>query len=397
VGHAGKWHVGRHRGPSHYGIEGEHMPGALNPFHHEAYRAWLEARGYPPFRAADGIFTEAHNRSGRGHLLAGRLEQPFEATIESYITEQALGLLDRYARDFNASGKPFMLTASFFGPHLPYLIPDAWFDLYDPADVTLPASFAESFAGKPDVQRRYSEYWGVDGLDDDTWRKLIAVYWGYVSMIDRCVGRLLDALDAHGLWGSTNIVFVADHGEFTGAHRLNDKGPAMYEDIYRVPAFIRVPGLPAQRCDAFASLVDLAPTFLEMAGVPVSQQGDGRSLMPLLRGESPVDWRSEIVAEFHGHHFSYAQRMIRDRRHKLVFNPESINELYDLAEDPHELRNVHDVPGYRGVRDDLTERLYRELVARGDPAFTWMTYMAPIGSARVGDIDGVADHVDRHG
>jgi hypothetical protein len=55
------------------------------------------------------------------------------------------------------------------------------------------------------------------------------------------------------------------------------------------------------------------------------------------------------------------------------------------------------VPGYRGVRDDLTERLYRELVARGDPAFTWMTYMAPIGSARVGDIDGVADHVDRHG
>ncbi|GAA3425701.1 hypothetical protein GCM10018953_28840 [Streptosporangium nondiastaticum] len=85
--------------------------------------------------------------------------------------------------------------------------------------------------------------------------------------------------------------------------------------------------------------------------------------------------------------------MIRDRRHKFVFNPESVHELYDLHSDPHELNNVYTVPAYAGVRRDLTLRLYRELQRRGDPAYTWMSYMADIGGDRAADVDGVADEV----
>ncbi|MCX4728756.1 sulfatase-like hydrolase/transferase [Streptomyces sp. NPDC090052] len=393
VGHAGKWHIGRERGPEFYGMDGEHLPGALNPVHHPSYEKWLEDNGFPPFAVTEPVFGAAANGTGRGHLIAGRLQQPPEATIEAFLTDRTLGLLDRYAADWKATGRPFMLSCHWYGPHLPYLIPDHYYDMYDPDDVPLPASMAETFAGKPAVQRQYSAYWSSDGFDAAAWRKLIAVYWGYVTMIDHQVGRILAALDDHGLRDGTAVFFTADHGEFTGAHRLNDKGPAMYEDIYRIPAIARVPGAPAQVCDAFANLIDLNPTILELAGAPLPDRCDGQSLLPLLHGGPSGDTRDEIVAEFHGHHFPYAQRMLRDRRYKLVHNPESVHELYDLETDPHELHNVYEAPAYAGIRRDLTVRLYRELLRRGDPAYSWMSYMADIGGDRAPDVDGVAEEV----
>lgn len=399
VGHVGKWHVGREHGPEHYGLDGEHLPGALNPVRHPSYQRWLRDRGLPPFSVAEPVFGTAANGTGRGHLLAGRLRQPPEATVEAFLTERTLALLDRYAAGRKANGQPFMLSCHWFGPHLPYLVPDHYYDLYDPDSVPLPASMAETFAGKPDVQRRYSEYWSADAFDAAAWRKLIAVYWGYVTMIDDQVGRILDALREHGLWDDTAVFFTADHGEFTGAHRLNDKGPAMYEDIYRIPALARVPGgPPAQVSDAFATLTDLNPTLLDIAGLPAPEPCDGESLLPLLRGGTEgsaraVLSRTEVVAEFHGHHFPYSQRMLRDRRYKLVHNPESVHELYDLDSDPHELHNVHEAPAYAGVRRELTERLYRELLRRGDPAHSWAGYTADIAGDRAPDIDGVADEL----
>ncbi|WP_327091061.1 sulfatase-like hydrolase/transferase [Nonomuraea sp. NBC_01738] len=388
LGHVGKWHIGRERGPEFHGMDGEHLAGALNPFHHPSYTAWLKERGFPEFAVRDAVFGRAANGSGRGHLIAGRLQQPAGATVEAFLTDRTIALLERYA----GSGRPFMLSCHWFGPHLPYLIPDEYYDLYDPALVELPASMAETFDGKPDVQRRYAEYWSADAFDADAWRKLIAVYWGYVTMIDHQVGRLTTALRELGLWDDTAVVFTADHGEFTGSHRLNDKGPAMYEDIYRIPGIVRVPGAPAQVVDEFATLIDLNPTILDLAGLPPQDPCDGRSLLPLLRGERP-DWPQEVVTEFHGHHFPYSQRMIRDKRHKLVYNPESVHELYDLERDPHELLNVYTAPAYAGVRRDLTDRLYRELLRRGDPGASWMSYMADIGLPRAADVDGVADEV----
>ncbi|GAA5179477.1 sulfatase-like hydrolase/transferase [Rugosimonospora acidiphila] len=393
VGHVGKWHIGRERGPEYYGMDGEHLPGALNPFDHPSYQRWLADSAHPPFAVTDAEFGVAPNGSGRGHLLAGRLRQPVEATMEWFLTERATDLLKRYGADHHRDGRPFWLTCSWFGPHLPYLIPDKYYDLYHPADVPLPPSMAETFDGKPEVQRRYSEYWSADALGSERWRKLIAVYWGYVTMIDHCVGMLLDTLEELDLTHNTAVVFTADHGEFTGAHRLHDKGPAMYEDIYRIPALFRVPGMPAQSRNEFASLVDIAPTILDLAGLPPMQPADGRSLLPLLRGEQVTDWPKQFVAEFHGHHFPYSQRMIRDERYKLVFNPESSNELYDLRDDPHELHNVYQAPTYARIRERLERGLYRELVDRADPAYSWMSYMSAVGEDRAPDVDGIADRV----
>lgn len=393
LGHAGKWHIGRHRGPGHFGMDGEHLPGALNPVHHASYEEWLTERGLPKFSVRDPVFGVAANGTGRGHLMAGRLNQPAEATLEAYLADRALDLLATYARDWKESGRPFMLSCHWYGPHLPYLIPDEHFDRYDPDQVRLPESMAETFAGKPAVQQRYAEYWSADHFDAAAWRKLIAVYWGYVTLIDQQVGRLLDALHGHGLDGDTTVIFTADHGEFTGAHRLNDKGPGMYEDIYRIPGLVRVPGCPPQVVDDFATLIDLHPTLLDLAGLSAPDRCDGESLLPLLRGDGTGRGRAEVVAEFHGHHFPYAQRMIRDREHKLVFNPESVHELYDLTLDPYELHNVYEAPAYAAIRRSLSARLYEELRRRGDPACTWMTFMADIGPARAPGIGPFASEV----
>src|SRR6202034_4170709 len=128
-------------------------------------------------------------------------------------------------------------------------------------------------------------------------------------------------------------MMTADHGEFTGAHRLHDKGPAMYDQIYRIPALVRVPGGPAGLVrDECVTLMYFTATILDLAGLDPAAAVDGRSLLPLVMGERPPR-RETVLAEFHGHHFPYPQRMLRTRTHKLVVNPESTNELYDLVRD----------------------------------------------------------------
>ncbi|MFC9219854.1 sulfatase-like hydrolase/transferase [Streptomyces hygroscopicus] len=374
LGLIGKWHVGTHRNAASHGFDGPDLPGWHNPVDHPDYLAYLEERGLPRYRITDPVRGTTPN-GNPGNLLAARLQQPVEATFEHYLATRTIEQLDRYAAD----GRPFYLATHFFGPHLPYLLPDAYYDRYDPGLVELPPSIAETFEGKPPVQRNYSAHWTFDTMPIEVTRKLIAVYWGYVTLIDEQIGRILTRLDELGLTDDTSVFFTADHGEFTGAHRLHDKGPAMYEDIYRIPGIIRVPGQEPRVRREFVSLTDCTATILELAGCDPSPATDSRSLLPLVRGEHP-DWPKELLAEFHGHHFPYPQRMLREDRYKLVVNPESVNELYDLDADPHELSNRYEHPELAGVRRRMMRRLYDLLRERGDNFYHWMTPMYDIGA-----------------
>ena len=157
----------------------------------------------------------------------------------------------------------------FFGPHLPYFLPDEWFDLIDPAEVALPESFGDPLIGKPPIQLNYAAYWSTSSFTNEQWKKLIAVYWGYVAMIDFEIGRIMDAARELGVLDDTAVFFCADHGEFTGAHRLNDKGPMMYDDIYNIPFIARIPGVSAVgRSTAFVSLIDLPAPAPVLGRVP---------------------------------------------------------------------------------------------------------------------------------
>lgn len=380
LGHLGKWHIGREKGPADFGFEGTHYPGWANPVRHPDYQRYLADRGLPPFHLRSEVRGTFPNGEP-GNLLAGVLDQPVEATFEYFLAERAIETLRSYAHGYRDRGQPFFLACNWFGPHLPYCLPEEYYHRYRPEDVALPASVAETFAGKPLVQRHYSSHWSFDSFTLEEWRKLVAVYWGYVSLIDEQVGRILRVLEECELTADTAVLFTADHGEFTGAHRLHDKGPAMYDDIYRVPLLLRAPGWTGGRVEPrFVTLTDLTPTILDLAGVSVPPHFDGRSLLPLATGGDTSDWPDHVTAEFHGHHFPYPQRMIRTERYKLVVNPADRNELYDLRADPHELHNRYRHPELAEVRRDLLRRLYEVLRERGDNFYHWMTSMFEIGA-----------------
>lgn len=395
VGLVGKFHVGEKHPPSVFGMDDDSFVGAINPVGDPRYTEWLAARGYPMVQVQDPIRGVLPG-DRPGHVLAARLQQPVEATFERFLTELAISRLREYGDDWRESERPFCLHVHYFGPHLPYFIPDEYFDLIDPDDIELPASFKETFEGKPPVQQNYSTYWSADSFDEAQWRKIIAVYRGYVAMIDREVGQLLDELAGQGLDQDTAVFFTADHGEFTGAHRLNDKGPAAYDDILNIPMLVHVPGISHHgQSDAFVSLLDVPATIMELAGLSTEPIVDGRSLLHLAAGEDAEPWREDIVCEFHGHHFPLQQRILVTPEYKLVVSPESVNELYDRVNDPDELINRYPDPAFDGVRKRLATRLHRLLVERGDTSFAnWMLattdFDVPMQDISHSDYDQVA-------
>lgn len=188
VGMVGKYHCGTNL-PDKFGCDDDTFWGAENPVANEEYVAWLKENDLPPVKAHD-IWRGKLPGNRDGHIIAARLEQPEEATFERFIADRSIARLRQYAKEYKETGKPFSLDVHFFGPHLPYFLPDEWFDLMDPKDVVLPKSFGDTLVGKPPVQQNYATYWSTSSFDNDQWRKLIAVYWGYVAMIDFEIGRI---------------------------------------------------------------------------------------------------------------------------------------------------------------------------------------------------------------
>lgn len=375
VENIGKWHIGKQQGPEAFGFAGPHFQGWGEPLLHPDYLRYLDDHGLPRFEPSTQVRGRFPN--GRmGNIIAGVYDGPEEGTFSYYLADQTIQRLQVHAQRPATQQKPFFIACQFFGPHLPYHIPEGDFYRYNSDDVQLNASHFETFAAKPQVQQNYSRHWATDQYTEQELRQLTAIYWGYVSLIDRQIGRILSALELSGLAQRTVVIFTSDHGAFVGAHRLQDKGPAMYDDIYRIPLILKQPEAETGSvCGSFVSLIDIAPTVLELAGADVPAAYQGTSLLRVLNGDSS---RPYITAEFHGHHFPYAQRMIRTLKHKLVINPADIDELYDLESDPYEVNNVIDHPLLQTVRTELCRDLYRQLQSEGDNFYHWMTSMYPV-------------------
>jgi choline-sulfatase len=286
---------------------------------------------------------------GRSLLAAEHLQ-------EYWTAERSIELLQRYAN----RTQPFMICASFFGPHFPYAVPAPYDTMYDPDQVERWVNFDEQFENKPLIQQKEMLRWNASHLTWPDWQKVIAHYWGYCSYIDAQIGRILDHLERSGLGENTVVIYTSDHGDMVGSHRLFNKGMYMYDETYRVPLIIRWPGVtpPDSDCDAFVSLVDLMPTFLEWAGARQPGELDGRPLVPLLKGAPPHDWPDDVFAEFHGYEGALcSQRMVRTKAWKYVYNPCFEDELYDLESDPGELRNLAGKLGYKHVLRRMKSRL----------------------------------------
>ena len=138
----------------------------------------------------------------------------------------------------------------------------------------------------------------------------------------------------------------------------------MYEETHHIPLVVRWPGMtaPGTTCDEFVNLVDLMPTFLDIGRARIPSNLDGRSIVPLLRGETVPDWSDDVFAEFHGYEPTLASvRMVRTRSWKYVYNPYSEDELYDMQSDPGELHNLATHLGYKHVLRRMKARMVNRL------------------------------------
>ncbi|MGK0219814.1 MAG: arylsulfatase A-like enzyme, partial [Planctomycetota bacterium] len=187
-------------------------------------------------------------------------------------------------------------------------------------------------------------------------------YLATVRGLDRNVGRLLDHLESSGLAENTIVIYSSDQGFFLGEHGWFDKR-WMYEESLRAPLVVRWPGhtKPGSETDALVQNLDFAPTLLEVAGASVPEDIQGSSLVPLLEGNTPADWRDGIYYHYHGFpaiHNVARHRGIRTERFKLMqFYDFGEWELYDLKTDPNEIHNLFQEPAQAGVVADLSMRM----------------------------------------
>jgi arylsulfatase A-like enzyme len=188
-----------------------------------------------------------------------------------------------------------------------------------------------------------------------------------MASVDEGVGMLLGSLERSGALDRTLIVFVSDNGYFFGEHGLGPERRFAYEDGIRSPLLVRYPPLvkPGTVIDALALALDIAPTVLEVAGETPGPNIQGRSLVPLLRGEQPA-WRTSFLAEYYGEAaipwlVAMSYKAVRTDRYKYIDWTQypGCDELYDLASDPYELTNLARDPGRAGLRAELRGDLGR--------------------------------------
>ncbi len=299
-----------------------------------------------------------------------------------------------------SSDEPFCLMTHFKSSHEPWGYPDRYADRYADTVIPEPPSLWEDLSHRSPGSRAYGftidtmahrlarrsgGSWPPNrSLDEMTerqrkraaYQRFLKHYLRCVAAIDDNVGRILQYLDKAGLAENTIVIYTSDQGYFLGEHNYIDKR-WMYEQSLRMPLLVRYPGhiQPGSVTDAIGVNVDFAPTFLDYAGVETPDAMQGRSLRPILEGDTPSDWRDAMYYRY-WMHANGARRPahygIRTQRYKLIFfyglalghtnnKPTKPGwELYDLAKDPHEMDNVYRDPAYA----DVVARLKKKLLAK---------------------------------
>jgi arylsulfatase A-like enzyme len=230
----------------------------------------------------------------------------------------------------------------------------AWEAVYDPRNRT----FREA---DPQGEERVRYYY----------QRYIKDYLRCIASVDDSVGRILDYLDEAGLAENTLVIYSSDQGFFLGEHGWYDKR-WMYEESLRMPFLARWPARipPGTRMPLMIQNIDYAPTFLEAAGIPVPEDVQGKSLVPLMEGEEPGDWRQSIYYhyyEFPAVHMVAKHYGVRTERYKLIHYYETDEwECFDLEADPNELRSVYTDPDYAQVVAELRNELARLQTLYGD-------------------------------
>lgn len=316
---------------------------------------------------------------------------PAEKSVTHRLTSEAI----RYVTSVRNPEAPFFLWFSIPDPHTPYQVSEPYASMYDPDSI--PPPIADSLDGKPERQK-VAHYLDYNHLYDERhFRQLRAIHYGMIRQIDDNLARLFGTLSKKGLTGNTMIVFLSDHGDAMGDHGIIQKHNFFYDSFTRVPFIVSWPdGIGPTRTSELVELVDVMPTLLDAAGVDAPYGLQGQSLIPFLTGETSstkdavfiesgeagdpprltdvLDDARNVVDR--GTSFAWCAfreafmgrgRAIRTAQWKLCLYANGEGELYDLMDDPYEVRNRFADPSFATVRAELTEQLALWQMRTDDP------------------------------
>ena len=311
------------------------------------YVEWARERGWDPMTQTG---AEASSDVYPAWQQVYESAVPAELHPTSYVTEQAVQRLERYA----ASGESFCLYVSFPDPHHPFAPPAEYWRRHDPATVAVPSTFWDDHSASPDYVKQIVERRGIPNEDptmtwaptEEQFRHALAAELGSIEFIDDSVGRILDALERLDLADDTLVVFTADHGDVFGDHGLMLKHFTHYRGVVRVPLLFRGPGVVPQTCDALVSSADIAATVLDLVGAPPIVESQGTTLAPVLGGGAAPSRRALLVEEDQPFGLDglpgpvRIRTVITDRVRLSEISGHGIVELYDLQADPKECVNL---------------------------------------------------------
>jgi arylsulfatase A-like enzyme len=353
----------------------------LLPEHQKQWLSWLKGRGIDTQAGSPGI----HRPRERNDDFHVGTEPPVYSRDETPAAFLA-GEFTRWLGE-QEQGTPWFAHVSFIAPHPPFIVPEPYNTMYDPANgppFQRAASWRQEAESHPYLayaigrQRQAKFRPGASGTvhewNDEDFRRIRAIYFGMISEVDAQLGRIWQAVRNAGAWDDTIIVLTSDHAEMMGDHFMLGKG-GYFDASYHIPLIIRDPrhGKAAGTAvDVFSEAVDILPTLIDMLGEDPVPHLDGCSLRPFLSGGKPGTWRDAAHWEFDFRsvaegeaekHFGMTSRqcnlaVVRTEKYKYVhFGGGLPPLLFDLDSDPGELVNLAPDPLYHPIRLELAERL----------------------------------------
>ncbi len=308
---------------------------------------------------------------------------PLEYHNSTWTADITIDYLNQRA----GSDKPFFAWCSFQDPHDPYRVPNPYHDKYKEKDVIpfikqegeiddKPPHFRQWFYGE-DPSWLFDKEGEIDSIpagyemgrpakDFPEWKHRIwnSCVYGMVDLIDDQIGRVLEALEKNGQAENTIVIFTSDHGDYMGNHYFWFKGPFHYDDVVNVPMIVRWPNhvKPEQKNDSMVSLIDLAPTLLDAAGIPVPEEMDGTSFLPVLEGKADSVRDYCVIENRTTRNGLYLRTVVNESYKATFYSGKDYGELYDRKKDPNEFVNRWNDPEYQEIKAELLAIVEKEII-----------------------------------
>ena len=320
----------------------------------------------------------------------GSIKNPYDskALVTSWVTDKAIEFVSENQLN------DFFLWYSIPDPHVPFHACEPFYDMYPIENIELPPFNSNEFSNKPNAQFLDYKVMRGDLIQDDEIRKVMSVYYGMNTFIDSEIGRFLHTLKHLDIYDKSVIVYISDHGEYLGEHKMIRKSKSAYDCLINIPLLIKLPKQhQIKNNNLLVAIEDIYPTLCDELGIKYDADVQGKSFYEgLFSGNLCIN--DFLYGEYGAHNKSYEgydlvtcqtpfspdfhpylkkggygkMRFIRTDRWKFVNYLDDCNELYDLENDPYELENLYEYPEYHSLICLLKDQLIEKLISITQPS-----------------------------